>query len=259
MIKFFNSLTFKQWEKINEDYINLNMQNRIDRRIIIAFLLFTFVLISLKYFGKGPAFYLLFGNTFHSFPYPRIYSHLYWALFRIICYFVIPAVIIKYLYKENLSDYGLRIDRSPKILFLYLVMFFAVFPFVYAASQNPGFIRTYPFYKYAAQSWNQLIIWESAYALQFFSLEFFFRGFILYTFARYIGAYAIFFMSVPYTMIHFQKPFPETLGAIFAGVFLGTLALRTRSIFGGVIIHIAVAWSMDLTALFQKGLLQRLF
>ena len=42
---------------------------------------------------------------------------------------------------------------------------------------------------------------------------------------------------------------PETLGAIGAGVILGTLAMRTRSIWGGVLIHIGVAVTMDVLAL----------
>ena len=76
--------------------------------------------------------------------------------------------------------------------------------------------------------------------------------------SRYIGAYSIFVMVVPYTMIHFTKPMAEALGAIVTGTALGTLALRTRSIFGGVLLHTTVAWSMDLFALYQKGVIQRL-
>jgi membrane protease YdiL (CAAX protease family) len=56
---------------------------------------------------------------------------------------------------------------------------------------------------------------------------------------------------VPYCMIHYGKPMTETIGAIFAGVILGTLAMRTRSIWGGVLIHVGVAWTMDLLAIAQ--------
>jgi membrane protease YdiL (CAAX protease family) len=43
----------------------------------------------------------------------------------------------------------------------------------------------------------------------------------------------------------------ETFGAIGAGLILGTLAMRTRSIWGGVMIHVGVAWTMDLLAVSQ--------
>jgi len=51
---------------------------------------------------------------------------------------------------------------------------------------------------------------------------------------------------VPYCMIHFGKTFAETMAAIVAGLALGTVALRTKSIWGGVFVHIAVAVTMDL-------------
>ena len=37
--------------------------------------------------------------------------------------------------------------------------------------------------------------------------------------------------------------------AIGAGLILGTLAMRTRSIWGGVLIHVGVAMTMDVLAL----------
>jgi membrane protease YdiL (CAAX protease family) len=53
-------------------------------------------------------------------------------------------------------------------------------------------------------------------------------------------------------MIHFDgKPMPETLGAIGAGLILGTLAMRTKSIWGGVLIHMGVALTMDVFAVSQ--------
>ena len=64
--------------------------------------------------------------------------------------------------------------------------------------------------------------------------------------------YAIFVMVVPYNMIHYGKPFLEANAAIVAGVILGTLALKTRSIWCGFLIHVSVAISMDLAALIQR-------
>ena len=51
----------------------------------------------------------------------------------------------------------------------------------------------------------------------------------------------MFVAVVPYCMIHFQKPLPEALGAIVAGVVLGALSLRTGSVLGGAAVHVAVA------------------
>lgn len=64
---------------------------------------------------------------------------------------------------------------------------------------------------------------------------------------------AVLLAVMPYCMIHFGKPMPETLGAIFAGIALGTLSLFTRSIWLGVAIHVSVAVSMDLISLWLAG------
>ena len=53
-------------------------------------------------------------------------------------------------------------------------------------------------------------------------------------------------MVIPYTMIHFGKPAPETFAAILAGFILGYLALKSRSFLWGWMLHWGVAITMDL-------------
>ena len=88
-----------------------------------------------------------------------------------------------------------------------------------------------------------------------FGLEFFFRGFLVHSLKPSLGAYAIFAMTVPYTMIHFQKPMAEAFAAIMAGIFLGWLSWRNGNIWMGLVLHCTVAFSMDILALYNKGLL----
>jgi membrane protease YdiL (CAAX protease family) len=58
-------------------------------------------------------------------------------------------------------------------------------------------------------------------------------------------------MVIPYMMIHLPKLWPEATGAIVFGLFLGFLALRSRSIWGGVAIHASVALTLDLSGMIQ--------
>jgi membrane protease YdiL (CAAX protease family) len=62
-------------------------------------------------------------------------------------------------------------------------------------------------------------------------------------------------MAVPYCMIHYGKPYLETHGAIVAGVVLGSLAMRTRSIYAGFLVHVTVAFAMDFLSLMRRGAL----
>jgi membrane protease YdiL (CAAX protease family) len=150
---------------------------------------------------------------------------------------------------ERVRDYHVSPRGFFHHLWIYVLLFALILPGVILASRTQSFYQTYPFYKWANRSRFDLITWEALYAAQFVALEFFFRGFLLRGLRRAFGANAIFVMIVPYCMIHYQKPMPETFGAIGAGIILGTLAMRTRSIWGGVAIHIAVATTMDVLAL----------
>lgn len=215
-------------------------------------------LIAPHYFGRPRTFSSseLLVRWTAELPYPDLHPHLYWALFKLINYGLIPALCIKLVLKQSLRDFGLRFVREPKVWLLYAAMVAVVLPFAYVASLTPAFLRTYPKYPGAGESLEALLVWEAAYGFQFFMLEFFFRGFFVFALARYLGWLAIFVMIVPYAMIHFGKPLAECLGSILAGIALGAVSLRTGSIYGGVAVHCAVAWSMDLFALSASGRLR---
>ena len=56
-------------------------------------------------------------------------------------------------------------------------------------------------------------------------------------------------------MIHYYKPFPEAMGAIGAGVILGSLAYRSGTILYGWALHYAVALSMDFLGLSHRNII----
>lgn len=187
----------------------------------------------------------------------RLGALLYWVGSCVVCYFVIPALVVKLVFRQKLTDYGMGIKGALAHYKVYLVLFLGILPLVVAVSFNPAFQDQYPFFKSYGDAAIPagFLIWELAYALQFFALEFFFRGFMVHGLKHRLGALSVVVMAVPYCMIHFGKPFPETIGAIFAGLILGMLSLRTKSIWLGVWIHVSVAWTMDFLALWHKDLL----
>ena len=177
----------------------------------------------------------------------------YWSFLCFVAYLAVPALLTRFVLKERLRDFGLTFRGFGTHLPLYALLFLLVLPLVYLASRDPSFRHTYPFAAEARNGFTDLLKWELIYGLQFLSLEFFFRGFLIFGLEKRFGANAIFVMAVPYCMIHFHKPWPEALGAIGAGLILGALALRTRPVLGGVLIHWAVAISMDVLAILGSG------
>ncbi len=180
---------------------------------------------------------------------------LWWVTGTLLLWFVVPLVVASRAgmppRRLGLSTAGLAGSRR-----FYVALFLALLPAIAWAGTQPGFLAIYPLLRpnYApAWCWAVLLIFWCLYALQFLAVEFFFRGFIVLTLERSMGAAAIAVSAVPYCMIHFHKPMAEALGAIGAGLILGWLALRTRSIWGGVVLHVAVALTMDVIALARSG------
>jgi hypothetical protein len=217
-------------------------------------------LIIPKYFGSPESFqhFPWLQRAFAIFPYPDLHPQLFWASFKLVHYGVLPWLCIRWVLRSKLRDHGVRFVWEPKVWGLYAAMLAIVLPLTYFAASSPAFLRTYPKYAGAGESLEQLILWEAAYAFQFLMLEFFFRGFLTFALARFVGSLAIFVMVIPYAMIHLSKPLPECLGSIVTGIVLGTVALRTGSIYGGVIVHSAVGFGMDFFALLAKGKLTNL-
>ena len=182
----------------------------------------------------------------------------WWVFVVTVFYFAIPAVAIKYFYRESLADYGLNFRIEPGFAKLFATVVAIILPLVYLMSTTESFTAKYPFLNiYDGEPYvgTTLLIWELIYFVQFFGLEFFFRGFLVHSLKPALGIYSIFAMTVPYCMIHFGKPPAETISAIAAGVFLGWLSYRNGNIWMGLLLHCTVAFSMDLLALYNKGLL----
>ena len=247
----------QQWVKIDEQY---RKEPQSLLRASAVLLTVSLSLILNRFYGGPDRDRQLrwVTQTLADFPYPDLVNWLYWGAAKLVSYALLPWLCIRLVLKQPLADYGLSLNHERKVWLLYVGMAALVVPMAYAASHSASFLQVYPKYRAAGASWPQLLIWESIYGLQFLMLEFFFRGFMLFALARQIGSLAIFVMVVPYSMIHFGKPFAECVGSIIAGIALGTIALRTGSIAGGVMVHCTVAWGMDLFALLRTGSLQRL-
>ncbi|MSR32007.1 MAG: CPBP family intramembrane metalloprotease [Gemmataceae bacterium] len=191
-------------------------------------------------------------QDFFSHPLGRLS---FWMFGCVLCYAVIPMALVRLALGERPADFGLRGFDFKKTLPWLLLALVVMAPLVWMASGRPRFLLVYPFYEPARVSfpaWD-FFLWEVLYAFQFLALELFFRGFLIHSTIPVIGAWSIPVMVIPYCMIHFHKPFLEAFAAILAGVFLGWLGIKTKSIFPGAILHIMVAWSMDVLALSQKG------
>lgn len=192
--------------------------------------------------------------------YDQLYAYAWWSGARVLGYVLVPIVFWKLLFREdNLLDFGLRVRGFFSHIWIYAALLAFIVPVMLLVAQQPDFGTYYPFYKLSSRSWFDFLAWEIMYYTQFFALEFFFRGWMVGALRGTLGASAIFVMAVPYCMIHYGKPYLEAHGAIVAGVVLGSLSMKTRSIYAGFLVHVGVAAGMDFLSLYKRGALPSVF
>lgn len=187
---------------------------------------------------------------------PALEKWAWWGVCCLLFLVLIPALVAWIFARQGPRALGLKLKGTAHDAITYLVLFAVFFPVIWLVSRDPAFQQTYPFFQTGGKGiTNELITFWIIYCLQFFAVEFFFRGFMVLGLKKALGWASVLVMLAPYCMIHYYKPMPEALGAIGAGLVLGTLSYRTGTILYGWALHFGVAVSMDLLALQAKGLL----
>ena len=135
----------------------------------------------------------------------------------------------------------------------YLLMLLIMLPLVAAASTQADFLAVYPKLKTVTSVYDenglsfwQKLLFELSYGSDFVGIELFFRGFLILAFIKWAGKDAILPMACFYCTIHFGKPLGECISSYFGGIILGVVVYHTRSIYGGLIVHLGIAWLMEL-------------
>ena len=135
----------------------------------------------------------------------------------------------------------------------YLILLAMMLPLIGFAATRPDFLVTYPkvktiafIYPYVENSFPYKLLYEISYGIDFITIEAFFRGFLVLAFIRFAGVGAILPMAAFYCSIHFGKPLFECITSYFGGIILGVVVYHTRSIWGGLITHVGIAWLMEI-------------
>ena len=232
---------------------------------LFAFVLYALVSKSFAFFRK-PGFWLILVLGFMIFAFRAVtWQHLkiidyfsvechcyinhlvYNDIFRFL-YLFVPVALIWFLRdKKEMPMYGFSgIGHQQKV---YWILLLCMVPLIAGASMLSDFLDYYPRLRKinnANGTVLNMLTYELFYGMDFISIEFFFRGFMVMAFIRYLGPHAILPMAVFYMSIHYGKPMGEAISSFFGGTILGVLAFHSRSIYGGIMVHMGIAWLMEL-------------
>ena len=176
---------------------------------------------------------------------------------------LIPSLIIKVGFKERLTDYGLRLpskDQRQKATVAFLSLLGIASVLVVFAAFDKGMQGEYPLFvqrtvepPWTITRWWEFAVYELVYLLFFITIEFAFRGYLLFglnsiqirckaedgqqSSVQRFGLYAILIQMLAYTTWHYDKPVPELIGTFVWGVCAAAIALRIKSLWPIIISH----------------------
>jgi membrane protease YdiL (CAAX protease family) len=260
----------RTWRELDNEALAyrraLHVRGEIDYRPMAALTMTVLILTMHEYYGSWTFYHQTIGPWLERRQkanpagwidvgtFDELYMRLWWGGVRVGGYLA-PLAIWPLLFRRDaLLDFGLRPRGFREHAWIYALCVTLMVPLLLIIRRQPEFIAYYPIYKAAGRSWLDFWIWEIVYVAQFLGLEIFFRGWLIRS-TRVFGVGAIWAMVVPYCMIHFGKPYLEACAAIVAGVVLGSLSMKTRSIYAGFLVHATVGVLMDILALDQRGAL----
>ena len=223
----------------------------LDRKVFIVFISIA-ILQTISYYYTSRRFFRQ--NYFEQLQSDKnvfLYEYIYWFVGDFVTLFILPILIIKLFLKGKLSNYGLQVGDYKTGLKYSFIFLAVMIPVVWFASANGDFIETYPQLYDMKYSWYIFLVFESGVLLYMIAWEFIWRGFMLFGLEEKFGYYAVLIQMIPFLILHNGKPVAETFGAIVAGLALGILALKTRSVLYCIITHAGVMFSIDLISTFR--------
>lgn len=227
-----------------------------DHRTTLVLVVSILLLVTFQYFGKpesyrGSGFATRMQPVADAWlgPHADLAPYVHWGAASIVLRVLVPFAIIAWLFREPLREYGWKWRGLARHIPTYAGLYLLMLPLLVWASTQASFQQKYPFYRGAADGGAAFWGYELLYGAQFMGVEFFFRGFLTFALFRKFGYNALLIMAIPYVMVHFNKPLPETFGALGAALVLGSLALRAGSCMPGIFLHWAVGITMDVLAI----------
>jgi len=161
---------------------------------------------------------------------------------------ILPLGIILFLFRENPTNYGIRLGDWKFGIYSLLILFPLIAGIMlYPASRMLEMRNFYPFDKGAEASTYAFLRLEIPRGLLYYTAwEFFFRGFMLFGLRDTMGGWlAICIQTLPSTLWHIGMPTGELFASVFGGILFGILSLRTRSILWPILLHFFIGVGLD--------------
>jgi membrane protease YdiL (CAAX protease family) len=166
---------------------------------------------------------------------------------------VVPLAMVRGLFGERWSDYGIGLGHPLRTFRTFLIILPMVILGAWASQRDPAIAALYPLNPSAGDSAWHFAGHAAAYFAYYFGWEFHFRGFYQRGLEPHLGlACAVLVQTLASSLAHFDKPPAELLASVAGGLLLGVLAVRTRSILSGLLLHAGLGIAIDLFQVYSN-------
>ncbi len=224
-----------------------------DRKPAIVLLLVPIIFTIWKYQGSPEFFDVHLSGIFSQGADLSFLRILYYGICSFILLFVIPALTVKYVLKEKITDYGVKFADAKFGLLVLIIAYPIILVTMIPVGQNPLYRALNPMYPDAGKSVPVFIMYAFVYLLYYIGWEFFFRGFMLFGLREKFGDFfAVMIQTVPSVIAHIGRPESEMFSSIIAGIAFGYLVLKSRSLWYVIILHWFIGLGCDLICIMAR-------
>jgi membrane protease YdiL (CAAX protease family) len=161
---------------------------------------------------------------------------------------VLPLLLIKHIWNEKVSDYGLRLpEKVTYAVKLTSLTFIPLVPLTVLLSKATSFRSFYMIdHPLSIIFFLELIL----SLIYFLSEEFLFRGFLLFSLQQKLGWRGFWIVNIIFSLLHIGKASGEIFISFFIGIIFSYLSIKTRSILPAVVLHFSMAIMLNFLIFF---------
>lgn len=217
-----------------------------NKKPTLILLLAPFILTTFKYYGTKTFYLSQLAPKMLLFNDAQLTAEYYTFFCSFVLLGVVPLLIIKLLFKEPFSSYGLQFGDWKFGLKAFLVLAPIMVAATYPSSQMPQFLAEYPLFKGACASPLKFFNHASSYVFFYIGWEIFFRGFMQFGLREKLGDWnSILVQTLASCLLHIGKPDGEIYSSILGALVWGIVAFRARSIYFIILLHWLLGVSLD--------------
>ena len=220
--------------------------SRENRKTAIILLSTPVILTTFRYYGMKDFYLNHLTSVFSLFGNRELTSVLYMFFSSLALLGLLPALMIKFIFHESLSLYGVRFGDWQFGMKAFLILAPVMMALTYPSSRMESFTIEYPLYRGAGVSPPIFVIYSFLYLVYYLGWEFFFRGYMQFGLGKRLGDWnAIFVQTLASSLLHIGKPDAEIYSSILGGIVWGMVVFRTRSLFPALLLHWLLGICLD--------------